>query len=96
MTIDISGLDKGVILAALWNSAALPPAHIHASPRTRPMSVEEGRSAVIDNEGGFDYYEDRLLKINLSGDTLDPWGYDRDNGAGLAAKVIRGIRAGQS
>lgn len=90
--IDISGLDKGAVLAALWNNAALPPAYTRANPRTRPMSVDEGRSAVVAQDAGFDYFEDRLLKVNLSADEFDPWGYDRDNGEGLAEQVIERLR----
>jgi hypothetical protein len=57
------------------------------------MSVEEGRSAIVDQDAGFDYYEDRLLKVHLGGDEFDPWGYDRDNGQGLAERVVAHLRA---
>ena len=33
------------------------------------------------------------MKVNLSGDTLDPWGYDRDNGQGTAEDAIDELRA---
>jgi hypothetical protein len=95
MAIDISGLDKGAVLAALWNNAALPPTHARPNPRTRPMTEDEGHFAVmvaITNGDGFDYYEDRILKVNLGSDQLDPWGYDRDNGQGLAERVIKNLR----
>jgi len=93
MTISIAGIDKAAVLAALWNNAALPPAAAHPNPRLRPMMIAEARSAIVENDGGFDYHEDRILKINVQGDDFDPWGYDRDNGQGLAERVISTLRA---
>lgn len=100
--IDISGLDKGAVLAALWNNAALPPASVDPNPDTRPMTAESANSVFLyrrvtngqtgDDVYGFDYFGGRLLKVNISGDTFDPWGYDRDNGQGLAEKVITHLR----
>jgi hypothetical protein len=93
MTIDISGLDKGAVLAALWNNAALPPNHAVVHPRTRPMTVDEAHKAFIAEGGhGFDYYQDRILKFHLGADEFDPRWYDRDNGQGLAERVIEHLR----
>lgn len=98
--IDISGLDKAALLAALWNNAALPPGA--SDPDTRPMTAEAAQSVFLyrrvsdgqtgDDVYGFDYFGGRLLKVNLAGNRLDPWGYDRDNGAGLAEQVITHLR----
>ena len=43
----------------------------------------------------FDYLEGRVMKIDLSGDTVDPRGYDRDNGQGAVQKVITAIKNSQ-
>jgi hypothetical protein len=95
--ISITGLDKGAVLAALWNNAALPPAHVFPNPRTRPMTAGEGHSALMvaiaARATGFDYHEGRILKVNLASDEIDPWGYDRDNGNGLAERVIEHLRS---
>jgi len=41
----------------------------------------------------FDYLNGRPLKVDLSGDSFDPWGYDRDNGGdGTAARIIQNLR----
>ncbi|MFE1206294.1 hypothetical protein ACFW5V_31925 [Streptomyces sp. NPDC058762] len=92
-SIDISGLGKAHVLAALWNNAALPPEEVRPNPRRSPMTPVEAAEILMREGRGFDYLEDRLLKVNLEGDTLDPWSYDRDNGAGLAARVIARLRA---
>ncbi|QFG13220.1 hypothetical protein SEA_GILGAMESH_28 [Streptomyces phage Gilgamesh] len=90
--IDISGLNKAKVLAALWNNAAPPPAHVMPNPRNFAMTAAEAAEILLRQGAGFDYLEDRLLKVNLSDDTFDSWGYDRDNGAGLAARVIDRLR----
>jgi hypothetical protein len=41
----------------------------------------------------FDYLFGRPLKVNLTGDEVDPWGYDRDNGGpGTLAAIVGKIR----
>lgn len=40
----------------------------------------------------FDYLKGRVMKVNLSGDEFDEWGYDRDNGSGAAHRALQ--RAG--
>ncbi|MFI7415337.1 hypothetical protein ACIBU0_42555 [Streptomyces sp. NPDC049627] len=90
--IDISGLNKAKVLAALWNNAAPPPPHINPNPRNFAMTAAEAAELILRDGPGFDYLEDRLLKVNIGDDTFDPWGYDRDNGDGLAARVIGHLR----
>lgn len=100
--IDISGLDKAALLAALWNNAAPPPGSSDSDSDSRPMTTEAAQSVLLyrrvsdrqtgDEVYGFDYFSGRLLKVNLAGDRLDPWGYDRDNGQGLAERVIGNLR----
>lgn len=34
--------------------------------------------------------------MDLSGDTLDPWLFDRDNGDGTAARALEALTAGDS
>jgi len=41
----------------------------------------------------FDYLFGRVLKVDISGDTLDPWGYDRDLGEGHGAEVVARLRS---
>jgi hypothetical protein len=99
--INISGLDKGAVLAALWNNASVPPSS-DPDADTIPMTTEAAQSVFLyrrvsngqtgEAVYGFDYFSGRLLKVNLAGDELDPWGYDRDNGQGLAERVITHLR----
>ena len=42
----------------------------------------------------FDYVRGRVIKCDLSGDTLRPGSYNRDNGAGAAEAVVDSVRQG--
>ena len=93
--ISIAGLDKGEVLAALYNSAKPQGLGVfHYDPA--PMTAEEARSmyaSIIsadysDGSAYFDYVKGRVMKVELGGDEFDPWGYDRDNGQGSAQRAI--------
>ena len=91
--IDITGLDKAVILAALYNAAKPQGLGVlHYTPDD--MTRAEAAKIVANTELQlyFDYIKGRVLKVNLSGDTLNPNAYDRDNGAGAAARVLALLR----
>lgn len=97
-TINIAGLDKAEVLAALYNNAKpLGYGILHFDPT--PMTAEAAQ-AIIDNESAapdypgnrrglyFDYLKGRVMKVNLSDDEFDPRLYDRDNGQGAADKAL--------
>ena len=89
-TVQLKGLDKAAVLAALYNaSRAQGMGFMHYDPT--PMTVEEAR-ALLESDDDFDYLRGRVMKINLDGDELDTWAYDRDNGEGCVAKVIASLR----
>jgi hypothetical protein len=95
--ISINGLDKAEVLAALYNnSRPLGLGILRYDPR--PMTIQEARELITDSsqqDNGsfslplyFDYIKGRVMKVNLSGNELDTWGYDRDNGEGAAQSAI--------
>lgn len=87
--IDIKGR-KAEVLAALYN-ASHPQGlgFLHFSP-PYPMSIEQAE-ALLAKGAYFDYLQGRVMKVDLSGDELDPRLYDRDNGAGAAQRAIDSI-----
>jgi hypothetical protein len=100
MEIDIKGIDKAELLAALYNGAKpLGMAYLAYDPT--PMTKEEAQK-IIDGQpvnfhypgGGlrFDYLKGRVMKVNLREDEFDPWGYDRDNGDGSAENVVSKLK----
>lgn len=81
--IDISNKNKARVLTARYNYALsfLPG---------NDMSEQE-TEALLENTASFDYIKGRVIKVNLSGDTLDPFLYDRDNGRGAAGWAVEGV-----
>lgn len=90
-TINLEGLNKADVLAALYNASkpkGLAPLHFDSQEMTRE---EAAKLLAKDRPPRFEYIKGRVMKINLSGDDLDPRFYDRDNGPGAAAKAIATI-----
>lgn len=91
--IDIKGIDKAVLLAALYNASKQQGMGFLQTRGARSMSVEEAKKEIEQNPRGYyDYLHGRVMKSDISKDTFDPWGYDRDNGSGSAERVINSIR----
>lgn len=93
--IDIKGMDKAKVLAALHGGS-------HAQGRSflhekGAISEERARELVTDDRFVmyFDYVDGRIIKCNLSGDEFDPRLYDRDCGEGAAESAIASIREGE-
>lgn len=89
--IDISGLDKGAVLAALYNASRVQGMGF-LQAKSGEMTPEEGAEIIARMGLYFDYLHGKVLKIDLAGDTLDPRLYDRDLGQGAAARAIEGLR----
>lgn len=101
--IDITGLDKAEVLAALHGaSKAQGMGFLHDRG---PLSVEECREIVgtvgterseagVFASGGmyFDYLRGRVMKVDIGGDSFDPRLYDRDVGEGAAERAIAPLR----
>ena len=110
--IDISGLDKAELLAALFNgSAQFGMGCMHGSGRA-DITVDDARK-IIDPDSAddktltpweqqdakrlyFDYLRGRVLKVKLSGDNMRTALYNRDIGRGAAEKIVAQLRASKS
>lgn len=89
--IDISGLDKAEVLAALYNgSKQLGLGFLHQQGADA-LSVERAREE-LKSSHYFDYLHGRVMKILLSGDELETALYNRDNGANSAERIIEKLR----
>ena len=99
--LDVSGIDKAVLLLELFNASKQQGMGFLQLQGASPMSLEEARIELengIDhpyeeNAKEFDYLRGRVMKVVINGSTLDPWGYDRDNGEGAAKAVVDKIRS---
>lgn len=93
--ISIKGLSKPAVLAALYNRAqAQGMGFLHYTPEE--MTEAEAQKIWDDvNEQGhpyFDYLKGRVMKVNITGETFNPWLYDRDNDQGAAETAIAKLR----
>lgn len=89
--ISLKGLDKAEVLAALYNCASsLGLASL--SRISKPMTAEMAQKILDGGVTYFDYLQGRVMKIDLSGNELDPWLFDRDNGVGAAERAISTVR----
>jgi hypothetical protein len=87
--IDISKLDKSEVLAALYNNAQAQGLGVFQAT-AEPMTKEDAANLLISSEDKyFDYVKGRVMKVDLSGDTLSIRLYDRDNGQGAAQQALR-------
>ena len=89
--IDISELNKAELLAALYNRAQPQGAGFLYY---KPQNMSPAEAQLILDTGRTNFYNlyGRMMKVNLSGDELDPWSYNRDNGPGAAEAVIAMLR----
>ena len=74
------------MLAALYN-ASKPQGMGFMHYDSKPMTRQEAE-ALLEKATYFDYLKGRVMKVDLSGDELDPRLYDRDNGQGAAECAI--------
>ena len=95
--INIEGLDKAEVLAALYNASRQQGMGFMHARGALPMTKEEAAQEIAlaqqpNGSAYFDYLHGRVMKVRLAGDQLDPWLYDRDNGAGAASRAINALR----
>jgi hypothetical protein len=89
--MDITGLSKAKVLAALFNSAKpLGLGIIHY--KVNHVMDEKEAAELLEEQTYFDYHEGRLMKVDLSEDEVRTSLYNRDNGEGAAEAAVDAIR----
>jgi len=89
-SIDITGLNKKQILRALWENSK--PASFFSMGIPTPAIDEDELIKTLES-GYADYLCGRVIKTDFKTDSLNPRGYDRDNGQGAMQKVVDSVRA---
>jgi len=89
--VSIKSLNKADVLAALHN-AARPQGKGFLVSGSKPMNRLEAQRILDQGSTYFDYLQGRVMKVDLSTDEFDPWGFDRDNGQGAAQTAITALR----
>lgn len=91
--IDIKGLDKAMVLKALYdNSHHQGLGFLQA---VDSFTVDDARE-LLKHQTYFDYLHGKVMKVDLSGDSFEEYLYDRDCGEGAAARAIDSIRDSNS
>ncbi|MFH0929991.1 MAG: hypothetical protein V1814_01930 [Candidatus Moraniibacteriota bacterium] len=62
---------------------------IHYDPK--PMTEAEAKE-ILSMGANFDYLKGRVMKIDLSKDEVNTWGYNRDNGPEAAENAVAELR----
>lgn len=104
--VNIAGLDKAELFAALYNHAKpLGMGFLHYDPKVIDKKGAEELMGLGDDSSRmfpgmragrslyFDYVKGRPLKIDLSGDELETSLYNRDQGDGAAEKIVAALRS---
>lgn len=90
MRLNIKGINKAEILLRLYNSSFPQGAGFFQIKKIEDMKIEEARK-MLQKKLCFDYVLGRPLKVNLEGDELETFFYDRDNGANAALRVLQDL-----
>jgi len=77
-----------VVLAALFNRAQSQGMGLLQHQPGHTMTTEEAADTLIRSQY-FDYLEGRVMKVDFSGDEIETWLYDRDNGQGAAVAAVK-------
>ena len=88
--IDIKDLNKVELLQALWERQIVPPGSmgIFQGAKTKWTESDSERALEQIEKGYIDYFKGRVIKTDLSGDTVNPRSYDRDAGEGAFQSVV--------
>lgn len=87
--ICIKGLDKAEVLVALYNHSQQQGMGFWDSRGYNRLAIENARKIIDALRANnaplvFDYLYGRVLKVDITNNTLDALLYDRDNGPGAA------------
>lgn len=96
MSINIKGLDRAAVLAALYNASRQQGMGVFNQSGQKQMTIEEANREIqehVTQNLYFDYLRGRVMKISLKDDELEERLYDRDNGPGAAAAALSHLKA---
>jgi hypothetical protein len=87
---NIKGLDKAELLAALYNASKVQGLGFLQAIDGQMTKAEAATQ--LESETYFDYLHGKVMKVDLSGDTMQTFLYNRDNGPDAAERVIERLR----
>ena len=93
MKVSILGLNKAMVLMALYNGSRMQGMSFLGGDGGN-MNLEQAENHLresVTNKMSFDYLNGKVMKISLISDVVDLWLYDRDNGAGAGLRAINSV-----
>lgn len=94
MKLNIKGLDKAELLAALFNASKAQGLSFLDTGHNKKMTPEEAAVELqLRSTTYIGYLNGRVMKVDVGGDEMETWAYDRDNGEGAAERVVKALRA---
>lgn len=84
--ISLVGIDKAAALAALYNASA--PKGLGWFEASNETMTRDVAKELLKGQTYFDYLQGRVMKVDLSGDSMRVGSYDRDNGQGAAERAL--------
>lgn len=86
--IPIKGLDRVLLLRELWHNQQVHGMGVFGggTAKWNEDTIKHAHEAV---KGYIDYFQGRAIKMNLSGDCIDPWLYDRDTRVKASITIIK-------
>lgn len=87
--INIENIDKLLLLKMLWEKSKYAAFHNQSNfmkPQWDDALAEKAITKYID------YFQGKIIKLDLSKNIIDPYLYDRDNGKNTFVNVINSIR----
>jgi len=95
--IDIRGLNKVEVFRSLYRRSKVQGMGyfaFSASGSKNELDFEEAEQIYNSHKGRFDYVNGRVMKVDLTKDSFNEFGYDRDNGENAAQTAIDSLRNG--
>ncbi len=89
MSVDIKSINKVRLLKAMWDNTK-PASFFYTSGFTPPPFDEDAAEVAVTKY--IDYFCGRCIKTDISGDTADPWNYDRVAGAGKFSQLVESLK----
>lgn len=89
MEINIKGINKAEVLAALYNASKIQGMGFLQAKSGQMTTLEA--EEILKTRSYFDYLYGKVMKIDLSGDSFNPWLYDRDNGKDAAKYALKDL-----
>jgi hypothetical protein len=93
-TVNIAGLDKADLLMRAFNASHQLGLGQGDPEGRQDMTKERAGELISQGYQVFDYVHGRVLKIDISGDEVRTYAYNRDVGPGVLEKIVDDMRSG--